>query len=71
MAAKTSVELDPRKLAVAKKLVPEKTLRALLDRALDALIAEARRSQMSEMLGTGFFEGDLDLMRGRKRGRAG
>jgi hypothetical protein len=71
MAGKTSVELDPKKLALAKKLVPSKTLRALLDHALDALIAEARRNHMAAMLGTDFFDGDLDLMRGRKRGRAG
>ena len=71
MHAKTSVELDQTKLAKAKKLVPAKTLKELLDRALDALIAEAKRNQMAGLLGTDFFAGDLDKMRGRSRDRAG
>jgi hypothetical protein len=70
MHAKRSVELDQAKIAAAKKLVPAKTLKELLDKALDALIAEAQRNQMANLLDTGFFAGDLDKMRGRNRGRA-
>ena len=62
---KTSVELDEKKVALAKKLGMTTTLKDLLDQALDAYIAQARRKSMSELLGTGFFEGNLDTMRER------
>lgn len=62
---KTSVELDMSKVATAKKLSKSGTLRELLDNALDALIAQSRRQAMDDLLGTDFFEGDLDKMRGR------
>ena len=39
------------------------TLKDLLDKALDAYIARARRLSMAEMLGSGFFEGNLAQMR--------
>ncbi|MEW6057954.1 MAG: type II toxin-antitoxin system VapB family antitoxin, partial [Bdellovibrionota bacterium] len=64
----TSIELDEDKVALAKKLGRTTTLRELIDQALDAYIARARRTDMAEMLGTGFFEGDLKQMRGT-RGR--
>jgi hypothetical protein len=66
---KTSVELDEKKVEIAKKLGHSSTLRELLDKALDAYISQARRKSMAEMLGTKFFEGDLDSMRER-RGRS-
>ncbi|MCX6119256.1 MAG: type II toxin-antitoxin system VapB family antitoxin [Proteobacteria bacterium] len=62
---KTSVELDKSKVEKAKKLTNTGTLRELLDNALDALIAQARRKAMHDLLGTDFFEGSLDKMRGR------
>ena len=62
---KTSVELDMSKVETAKKLSKSGTLRELLDNALDALIAQSRRQAMDDLLGTDFFEGDLDKMRGR------
>ncbi len=64
---KTSVEIDEEKLALARKLAPSRTLRDLLDQALDAFIAQARRMAMVEMLGTNFFEGDNKKAR-RKNG---
>jgi hypothetical protein len=67
---KTSVELNEAKVKQAKKLVGTSTLRELLDRALDALIAQSRRQSMDDLLGSGFFEGDLNKMRGRNE-RAG
>ncbi len=67
---KTSVELDMSKVETAKKLSKSRTLRELLDNALDALIAQSRRQAMDDLLGTDFFEGDLDKMRGRNE-RAG
>jgi hypothetical protein len=67
---KTSVELDISKVEIAKKLSKSRTLRELLDNALDALIAQSRRQAMDDLLGTDFFEGDLDKMRGRNE-RAG
>ena len=66
---KTSVELDDKKVALARQLDHVSTLKDLLDKALDAFIAQARRKSMVEMLGTDFFQGDLDQMRERKRGR--
>lgn len=67
---KTSVELDKSKVEIAKKLSKSSTLRELLDKALDALIAQSRRQAMDDLLGTDFFEGNLDKMRGRNE-RAG
>jgi hypothetical protein len=67
---KTSVELDMSKVETEKKLSKSRTLRELLDNALDALIAQSRRQAMDDLLGTDFFEGDLDKMRGRNE-RAG
>jgi hypothetical protein len=63
---KTSVELVKEKVELAKKLGHVTTLKELLDKALDAYISQARRDSMSELLGTGFFEGDLKKMRGSK-----
>lgn len=60
---KTSVELDDEKVALAKRLAHSSTLKELLDKALDAFIAQARRHSMAELLGTGFFEGNLKKMR--------
>ena len=66
---KTSVELNNEKVAAAKKIGHVSTLKELLDQALDAYIAQARRRAMAEMLGTDFFEGDLKSMR-QRRGRS-
>jgi hypothetical protein len=66
---KTSVEIDEEKLKLAKKLGPDKTLRTLIDEALDAYIAQNRRKLASSLLGTPFFQGDLSKMRAN-RGRA-
>jgi hypothetical protein len=60
---KTSVELDDEKIAIAKKLGETSTLKELLDKALDAFIAQARRDSMAGLLGTDFFSGDLKKMR--------
>ena len=65
---KTSVELNEKKVELARKLGPTASLRQLLDKALDAYIAERRRGVVSELLGTSFFEGDLTIMRAN-RGR--
>lgn len=69
LTTKTSVELETAKVDLAKKLGNVATLRELLDRALDAYIAQARRHSMAQMLGSGFFDGDLSAMR-RDRGRS-
>lgn len=65
---KTSVELETEKVDLAKRLGKATTLKELLDHALDAYIAQARRHSMAELLGTGFFEGSHKEMR-RDRGR--
>lgn len=62
---KTSVELKKEKVELAKKLTGPVTLKDLLDKALDALIAQNRKRNMIDLLGTDFFEGDLDKMRKR------
>jgi hypothetical protein len=62
---KTSVELDDQKVKMAKDLAHVSTLRELLDRALDAFIAETRRKNMASLLGTDFFDGHLAAMRER------
>lgn len=49
---KTSVELDEKKVALAKKLGGQRTIKDLLDKALDEYIARARRLAMAELLGT-------------------
>jgi len=64
---KTSVELDDEKVALAKKLAHPSTLKELLDQALDAFIAQARRQKMADLLGTDFFEGNL----GKKKKKNG
>lgn len=66
---KTSVELDEKKVRLAKKLSESETLKELLDRALDAYIARCRRRAFADILGTSFFEGNLKKMRS-KRGRS-
>ncbi len=66
---KTSVELDRKKVELAKKLTHSFTLRDLLDKALDAYISQARRLNMAELLGTDFFDGNLNSMR-EKNGRS-
>ena len=67
---KTSVELDDGKVAAAKKLSPSTTLKELLDKALDAYISRGRRQTVADLLGTDFFEGNLALSRGARRGRS-
>lgn len=67
---KTSVELDDKKVKKALELSKTKTLKLVLDLALDALIAQSRRRTMEALIGSDFFEGNLDKMRSR-RGRAG
>lgn len=65
---KTSVELQVEKVDLAKRLGQQSTLKELLDKALDAYIAQARRHSMADLLGTHFFEGDPQSKR-RERGR--
>ncbi len=60
---KTSVELDDRKVALAKKLGESSTLRELLDKSLDAYIAQVRRHSMADLLGTDFFDAKHSDMR--------
>lgn len=68
---KTSVEVDGKKVKLAKELTRTETLRELIDKALDELIERSRQIQMMELLGTNFFEGSLAKMRGRdKSGRS-
>lgn len=62
---KTSVEIDQEKVNRAKDLAKVSTLKELIDKALDALIREKQRGQLADMLGTNFFEGDLDKLRER------
>jgi len=63
---KTSVELDEDKIKLAQKLANASTLKEVLDKALDALIARGRRHSIAEMLGSRFFEGDLKKMRSNR-----
>ena len=65
---KTSVFIDDKKLALAKRLSHVTTLRKVVDQALDAYIAQVRRQSMLELLESGFFKGSLNIMRER-RGR--
>mgnify|MGYP001561317850 CR=1 FL=1 len=53
---KTSVELQKEKVELAKRLGAVGTIRELLDRALDAYIAQERRMSMARLLGTGFYD---------------
>lgn len=64
---KTSVELDEKKVALARSMSEARSLRELLDDALDALIACGQRRSLAELLGTSFFDGELSEMRERKR----
>lgn len=66
---KTSVELDEEKVKLAKRLSGSSTLKDLLDKSLDAYISRARRLSIAEILGTDFFEGDLNKMR-KSRGNS-
>jgi len=60
---KTSVELNDEKVKLARKLSETSTLKDLLDQALDAYIARARRNSMADLLGTNFFDGNIRKMR--------
>lgn len=64
---KTSVELDQKKVELAKSLRGVKTIKELLDKALDSYIAQNKRQNMADLMGTGFFDGDLDQLRERKQ----
>lgn len=63
---KTSVELNDKKIALAKKLSQSSTIREVLDLALDALIADKTRKSILNVIGSGAFQGDLDEMRKRR-----
>lgn len=63
---KTSVEIDEKKLKLAKKFGNASTLRDLIDQALDAYIARARRLSMADVLGTDFFGASLGKMRSNR-----
>jgi hypothetical protein len=65
---KTSVELDEKKVALAKKLTDTDTIKETLDKALDALISQQRRLSMLDILGTPFYSGSLKKMRADRRG---
>lgn len=67
---KTSVELDEKKVREAKQLTAVSTLRELLDKALDAYIARAKRFAMADMLGTGAIDKNY-IKRRRRSERAG
>ena len=64
---KTSVELQKEKVDLAKRLGAVGTIKELLDRALDAYIAQERRMSMSRMLGTDFYDTRITQER-KKRG---
>lgn len=66
---KTSVELAIDKVETAKRLGNASTLKELLDRALDAYIAQARRHSMAALLGSGFSDVTPSQLR-RDRGRS-
>ena len=66
---KTSVEIDEKRVKLAKQLTNCTTLKALIEKALDSVIAQARRQQMLGILGKDFFQGNLQEMRER-RGRS-
>jgi hypothetical protein len=60
---KTSVELDDKKVKLAKKLSESQTLKETLDKALDSLISQQRRYSMLDLLGTSFYDGNLKNLR--------
>ena len=65
---KTSIELNEAKLEQARKLGGSpSTLKELIDQALDAYITQKRRDGMFDILGTDFFEPDLDSKKMRER----
>lgn len=64
---KTSVELSESKIELARSLSGAKTIKDILDQALDALIAQNRRKDLAHLLGTDFFDGSLDILRERKK----
>jgi hypothetical protein len=63
---KTSVELDQDKIMLAKALTSEPTIKGVLDLALDVLIKQYKRKSLAAILGTQFFDGNLDRMRERQ-----
>ena len=64
---KTSVELNDEKVTLARSLSNAKTLREVIDEALDCLIAQGRRKNLANLLGTNFFDGELDTLRDRDK----
>lgn len=63
---KTSVVIDEKKLSLAKKLGNIHTTREVIDKALEAYIAQVRRQSMVNLLGSGFFDQSLSLKQMRK-----
>ena len=63
---KTSVEIKPEKLKKALELLKTKSIKKVLDRSLDALIAQTHRESMASMLESSFFDGDMTKMRQRQ-----
>ncbi len=60
---KTSIEIDEKKVKLAKQVSSISTLRELVDHALDRLIAEKRRLNMKDLLGSELIDRHYKLDR--------
>ena len=65
---RTNIEIDDKLMARALELTGLRTKRAVVDAALRALIEKRGREMLLEAAGKYPWEGDLDRMRGRRRG---
>ncbi|MBI1941884.1 MAG: type II toxin-antitoxin system VapB family antitoxin [Acidobacteria bacterium] len=61
--SRTNIDLDDKLLRKAQRLTRLKTKRAVVHRALEALIRAERRKAMLRYYGRGIWQGDLKAMR--------
>jgi len=63
---RTNLVLDEQLLETATKLLGARTYSAAVNRSLEEAIRAVRRRELSELFGSGIWDGDLAEMRGDK-----
>lgn len=61
--SRTNIVLDDNLVRKARKLTRLKTKRAVIQRALEALVRTESRKQILRYYGSGIWKGDLNAMR--------
>jgi len=61
--SRTNIDLDDKLLRRAQKLTRLKTKRAVVHKALEALVRAEKRKAILRYYGSGIWKGDLNAMR--------